>query len=241
MIHIRHNDPEGPNEWWLRNIARIQRENPNYCREKNAVFRTHRCRENEDEEILNVRHPTRGYMVQDVCKMCRQRGRTSMRRGRDSDDDDDSDDDEPMFQNRRQRGLQQGEAILMPGFLNDARNAQVEMVRDEDPRARMRAERLAAIERRAAAAAPAPAPAPVLTLAEARRRSLRRSMDERRERARRQIQGLDQKPERRRDSKYTRFGGMMLFSNQSKATPSKKKKKKNSSTKNSNSHKNRRH
>ena len=235
MIHIRHNDPEGPNEWWLRNIARIQRENPNYCREKNAVFRTHRCRENEDEEILNVRHPTRGYMVQDVCKMCRQRGRTSMRRGRDSDDDsDDSDDDEPVFQNRRQRGLQQGEAVLMPGFLNQARNAQVEMVRDEDPRARMRAERLAAIERRAAVAAPAPVPGYQNDLVEARRRSFRRSMDERRERSRRQIQGLDQKPERRRDSKYTRFGGMVMFSNNQKVPKNNKTstKKKNTSTKN---------
>ena len=275
MLHLRANDPEGPNEWWLRNIARIQRENPNYCTEKYAVFRTHPCRENEDEEILHVHHPTRGYMVQDVCKRCRQRGggggagaggrAANVRRKRmessdessdDDDSDSDSDDDEAMFEGRRRRPLAQGEQVVMPHLA---------MVPAEDPQARMRAARIAAVERRTAAAAapPVPAPAPFVApahppvgvdarelirrarlerfqaaehqaLTDARRRSLRRSLDERRARARDQISGRGQSQERHRNSRYdkkSRFGGMMIFSNQSKVASSKKKsvkKKKNS-------------
>ncbi len=251
MMHLRANDPEGPNEWWARNIMRIQRENPNYCTEKMAVFRTQRCREHDHEEILQVRHPTRGYMVQDVCKRCIQQGRrgTSVRRKREDSDDEDSDDedDEPepepaiAFVNRRQRALPANELVPDRAFVN-------QMQRDGDPQAEARAARLAAIERRRAQPAPAPAqPAPVPAQApphppvgvharaliaqarleaaqrrndenvrEARRRALRRSMDERRERDRRKISGR---------GGPTRFGGMVIFSNNQKNTKTSSKKK----------------
>jgi hypothetical protein len=220
---------------------RIQRENPNYCAEKNAVFRTHRCRENEDEEIISIPHPTRGYMVQDVCKKCLQRGRSSMRRGR-SESDDDEVDAERRHIDRRQRALPRGEAVVRPDFLHVARTA---MVRDEDPRARARAQRLAAIERRENAVPmdfEAVTPARVHNidrerirqarlerlgtneqqLNEARRRSLRRSIDERRNRFRNRLSGRGASLDNDKRKK-TRFGGMAIFSNKQKAPMNTKK------------------
>ncbi len=273
MIRLRNEDPEGPTTWWARNIMRIQRENPNYCAEKYAVFRTQRCRDGEQEEILQIPHPTRGYMVQDVCKRCLQHhGRGSMRRGReDSDDDDDEDEPEPAFANRRQRALPAAETGIDRAFVQQAQAA---MHREEDPRAALRAARLAAIERRVAqpaaapaqapphppvgvnaraliaqarlealqrrqaapvpAPAPAPAPAPVIPVIEqARRRSLLEQREARRDRARRQLSGREE----RLSSKYkkTRFGGMVMFSNNQKApkaTVTTKKNKKSKKKKN---------
>jgi hypothetical protein len=236
VIRLHNDDPDGPNEWWLRNIVRIQRENPNYCADKYAVFRTHRCGENEREEIIQVAHPTRGYMVQDVCKRCQQPDRRNgrVRRGReDSDSDVEDEPAEPVaaFTNRRQRALPAPETMPDPDFLN-------RMINDEDPRAAAREARLAAIERRRAAdaqpAVRAPPHPPVGVNARAliaqareearqqraneeRRRALRESLDRRRQRVRNELAGRPNSSKRNR--KYTRFGGMAIFTNTQKAPP----------------------